>query len=54
MIGQDLLSRRGFVAAAASIAILRAQNKKRVPIGLLIYAVLADWKKVFKEDGKLK
>src|SRR3954447_15847782 len=44
-------SRRQFLAAAAaSVAALRAQNK-RVPIGLLIYAVLADWKKDF--DGTL-
>lgn len=26
---------------------LQAQNKKHVPVGLLIYAVLADWKKDF-------
>src|SRR3954468_11606455 len=44
-------SRRQFLAAAAaSVAALRAQNK-RVPVGLLIYAVLADWKKDF--DGTL-
>jgi sugar phosphate isomerase/epimerase len=42
------LSRRGFLAvAAASTASLRAQNKKHIPVGLLIYAVLADWKKDF-------
>src|SRR5690349_10146660 len=42
------LSRRGFLAmAAASAAALRAQNHKHVPVGLLIYAVLADWKKDF-------
>src|SRR5690349_2738337 len=42
------LSRRAFLAtAAASRAILQAQSKKRVPVGLLIYAVLADWKKDF-------
>src|SRR5882672_7708656 len=45
---QHWLSRRGFLAAsAASIAALRAQHKKHIPIGLLIYAVLADWKKDF-------
>jgi sugar phosphate isomerase/epimerase len=45
-------SRRGFLAMAAlSAAILRAQNKKHIPVGLLIYAVLADWKKDF--DGTL-
>jgi len=33
--------------AAASAATLRAQNRKHVPVGLLIYAVLADWKKDF-------
>src|SRR3954467_2782735 len=41
------LSRRAFLATSASAAILGAQNKKRVPVGLLIYAVLADWKKDF-------
>src|ERR1044071_6469611 len=46
------LSRRAFLAAAAVPAIsLTAQSHKRVPIGLLIYAVLADWKKDF--DGTL-
>src|SRR5882672_5755801 len=46
------LSRRGFLAsAAASAATLQAQNRKRIPVGLLIYAVLADWKKDF--DGTL-
>lgn len=45
---QDSLSRRNFLAgAAASAAALHAQGKKHVPIGLLIYAVLADWKKDF-------
>src|SRR5438552_6598512 len=44
------LSRRGFLAlAAASAASLSAQNQKHIPVGLLIYAVLADWKKDF--DG---
>jgi sugar phosphate isomerase/epimerase len=33
--------------AAASAASLQAQNKKHIPVGLLIYAVLADWKKDF-------
>src|SRR3954467_9340578 len=47
-----LFSRRGFLAAsAASITALQAQRRKHVPIGLLIYAVLADWKKDF--DGTL-
>jgi sugar phosphate isomerase/epimerase len=45
------ISRRGFLAAAASCA-LYGQSSKHVPIGLLIYAVLADWKKDF--DGTLK
>src|SRR5438552_12256190 len=46
------LSRRGFLAlAAASAASLSAQNQKHIPVGLLIYAVLADWKKDF--DGTL-
>src|SRR5258706_678298 len=40
-----LLSRRGFLAASA--AALHAQNRKHIPVGLLIYAVLADWKKDF-------
>src|SRR5436309_3179782 len=42
------LSRRCFLASAAvSAAMLRAQNRKHIPVGLLIYAVLADWKKDF-------
>src|SRR5437762_10337089 len=42
------LSRRGFLAVtAASAASLRAQHTRHVPVGLLIYAVLADWKKDF-------
>jgi sugar phosphate isomerase/epimerase len=49
---QMMVSRRGFLAAAsASAVVLRAQHKKDVPVGLLIYAVLADWKKDF--DGTL-
>jgi sugar phosphate isomerase/epimerase len=48
----EALSRRGFLAvAAASAASLRAQHTKHIPVGLLIYAVLADWKKDF--DGTL-
>src|SRR4029077_16565685 len=39
-------------AASACPAALRAQGKKHIPVGLLIYAVLADWKKDF--DGTLK
>src|SRR5689334_18985940 len=48
------LSRRGFLAATAGapVASLLAQKNRRVPAGLLIYAVLADWKKDF--DGTLK
>ena len=46
----DAISRRGFLAATASA--LYAQNQKHVPIGLLIYAVLADWKRDF--DGTVK
>jgi sugar phosphate isomerase/epimerase len=43
-----MTSRRVFLAtAAASIASLQAQRKKHIPVGLLIYAVLADWKKDF-------
>src|SRR6202162_3679762 len=52
---RDELSRRGFLAVAAASACpsaLRAQSKKHVPVGLLIFAVLADWKKDF--DGTLK
>src|SRR5258707_14844577 len=51
MTRQVLLSRRCFLAAAAASAALRAQNRKHIPVGLLIYAVLADWKKDF--DGTL-
>jgi sugar phosphate isomerase/epimerase len=44
----ESISRRGFLAAAAASAVsLRGQNTKHVPVGLLIYAVLADWKKDF-------
>src|SRR3981081_2393942 len=44
----EFLSRRGLLAmAAASAATLRAQNKKHIPVGLLIHAVLAEWKKDF-------
>ena len=46
------LSRRGFLFMAGACApSLVAQNKKHIPVGLLIYAVLADWKKDF--DGTL-
>jgi len=51
MATQNIFSRRGFLAFAASAAAIQAQNRKHVPIGLLIYAVLADWKKDF--DGTL-
>src|SRR5260370_40876621 len=44
----DAISRRACLAAsAASAASLRGQNAKHIPVGLLIYAVLADWKKDF-------
>src|SRR6476620_3409724 len=44
----DALSRRGFLdVTAASAASLRAQHTRHIPVGLLIYAVLADWKKDF-------
>jgi sugar phosphate isomerase/epimerase len=44
----ESISRRGFLAATAASAVsLRGQNTKHVPVGLLIYAVLADWKKDF-------
>src|ERR1700719_127334 len=49
------LSRRDLFAlagASAYPAALRAKSKKHIPVGLLIYAVLADWKKDF--DGTLK
>src|SRR5438094_8469126 len=42
-----MLTRRSFLAGTATAAALRAQNRKHIPIGLLIYAVLADWKKDF-------
>src|SRR6478672_8539397 len=42
------LSRRDLLAmAAAAPAALWAQKKRHIPVGLLIYAVLADWKKDF-------
>src|SRR5215813_5152122 len=40
------LSRRAFLAAAAASG-LHGQKPKRIPVGLLIYAVLADWRKDF-------
>jgi len=52
MIEIECLSRRRFLAmAAASAYMAQAQNKKHIPVGLLIYAVIADWKKDF--DGTL-
>jgi sugar phosphate isomerase/epimerase len=40
------LSRRGFLtSAAASALLLQAKPVKNVPVGLLIYSVLQDWKK---------
>jgi sugar phosphate isomerase/epimerase len=49
MVNRHPLSRRRFVTiSAASAANLLAQKKREhVPVGLLIYAVLADWKKDF-------
>jgi sugar phosphate isomerase/epimerase len=38
--------------ATAAAAALSAQRRRHVPVGLLIYAVLADWKRDF--DGTLK
>ena len=48
MTESHAFSRRTFLAAAcASARMSPAQSNKHVPIGLLIYAVLADWKKDF-------
>lgn len=48
MTKENSFSRRGFLAFAATTAFAApAQNSKHIPIGLLIYAVLADWKKDF-------
>ena len=33
--------------AAASASAAHAQNRKHIPVGLLIYAVINDWKKDF-------
>src|SRR5438309_5487755 len=53
MATRESLSRRSFVAlAAASPYVAYAQHSKHIPVGLLIYAVIADWKKDF--DGTLK
>jgi sugar phosphate isomerase/epimerase len=53
MTSRQSISRRVFLAAAASsVALVRAQGRKHIPVGLLIYAVLADWKRDF--DGTLK
>jgi sugar phosphate isomerase/epimerase len=52
MTTRESFSRRGFLAmAAASAYSAYAQKSKHIPVGLLIYAVLADWKKDF--DGTL-
>ena len=48
MTTQVFLSRRRFLAVtAASACAARAQSRRRIPVGLLIYAVIADWKKDF-------
>lgn len=47
MMPSTQISRRSFLAAAASAVAVQAQNRKHIPIGLLIYAVLADWRKDF-------
>jgi sugar phosphate isomerase/epimerase len=52
MATHTFLSRRDFLAVAASAAALHGQKRKHIPIGLLIYAVLADWRKDF--DGTLR
>lgn len=53
MTRKNPVSRRDFLAVAAASAYpALAQKSKHIPIGLLIYAVLADWKKDF--DGTLK
>jgi sugar phosphate isomerase/epimerase len=52
MTRKNSVSRRGFLAmAAASAYTAHAENSKHIPVGLLIYAVIADWKKDF--DGTL-
>jgi sugar phosphate isomerase/epimerase len=46
MSTQNQFSRRGFLAmAAASAAALQAQARKRVPVGVLVYAVVDEWNK---------
>ena len=48
MTAKEFLSRRGFLAMAAVCAHRAlAKSPKHIPVGLLIYAVLADWKKDF-------
>ncbi|HLX42487.1 MAG TPA: hypothetical protein VKR43_03595 [Bryobacteraceae bacterium] len=43
---QNTLSRRSFLATvAASAGALQAQTRKRVPVGVLVYAVIEDWTK---------
>jgi sugar phosphate isomerase/epimerase len=49
---ENALSRRCFLAMTAAYATLaQAQKRKHIPVGLLIYAVLSDWKRDF--DGTL-
>src|SRR6266852_473320 len=53
MTTKESFSRRGFLAlAAGSSYAAYAQHSKHIPVGLLIYDVIADWKKDF--DGTLK
>lgn len=48
MTAKEFLSRRGFLAiTAASAHLALAKSPRHIPVGLLIYAVLADWKKDF-------
>src|ERR1700675_1496685 len=43
---QNTMSRRSFlVTTAAATGALQAQTRKRVPVGVLVYAVIEDWQK---------
>jgi hypothetical protein len=54
MTERQSISRRAFLAGTTPRH-LYAQNRKRIPVGLLIYAVLADWKRISTgPEGRLQ
>ena len=49
---ENALSRRHFLAMTAASAMLLRAQRKHIPVGLLIYAVMADWNRDF--DGTIR